>query len=204
MKVEIRKLVCSCLVLCVILLSACKSTDYNLVKSNQPMNNSNLNQEENPYSSDEENNKANKNRSFNWKANPIGIPYDWTMDKPEIQLMTYESTIQVIDELITISESHEWEDNNPIKDLKALSYPEVYFETHSLLFFHINEPLCCEYDITHVQYNDASLKVMVEVPPSDLVHVSAFRTYGVFIEIDEVIPSSTSVCLDIQIKEIAI
>ena len=206
MKIRIRKLLSLWLTLCVIILSACHSTENTTEKLNQSMQNSNIDQEKNPYSSDEENNKTNEYRSLNWKATPIGIPYDWTMDKPDIQLMTYESTIQVIDELITISESPDWEDNNPINVLKALSYPEVYFETHSLLFFHINVSLSSSYEIIDVQYNNDRLVVLIEyrTPPSGSPQVSAFATYGDFLEIDEMIPSSTSVCLDIQIKEIAI
>ncbi len=206
MKIRIRKLLCLWLALCVIVLSACGSADNTPEKLNQSTQNSNINQEEKLYSPDEENNKTNEYRSLNWKATPIGIPYDWTMDKPEIQLMTYKSTKQVIDELITISESHEWENNSPINVLKALSYPEVYFETYSLLFFHINVSLSCAYAINDVQYNNDRLVVLVEylAPPSDSIQVSAFATYGVFLEIDEMIPPSTSVCLDIQIKEIAI
>ena len=112
--------------------------------------------------------------------------------------------VHYFDELIKISESYEWENNSPINVLKALSYPEVYFETHSLLFFQINVSLGCAYAIDDVQYNNDSLVVLVEylAPPSDSIQVSAFSTYGVFLEIDEVIPSSTSVYLDIQIKEL--
>lgn len=205
MKIRIRRLLSFWLALCVILLSACGSADNTPEKLNLSTQNSNINQEEKLYSPDEENNNTNEYRSLNWKATPIGIPYDWTMDKPEIQLMTYKSTNQVIDELITISESHEWENNSPINVLKALSYPEVYFETHSLLFFHINVSLSCAYAINDVQYNNDRLVVLVKylAPPSDSIQVSAFATYGVFLEIDEMIPPSTSVCLDIQIKEIA-
>lgn len=187
------KLLCLCLVLNILFLSACETVNVRKEAADTKQISDKIGQDEISLPDGKET-AVSQNKLLNWKAIPITVEaYVWRQTHSEIQLMTWETTNQAIN----------CEELGHSKEVEELSYSEDYFETKSLITFYYDVNLSCEFCVQDVQYSNGELKVIVEyrTPPVGSVMCAALCSYYVFLEIDEVIHPNTNVILETVLTE---
>lgn len=146
-----------------------------------------------------------------WKSIKIPVDRQLVGDdcliSPQIQLMTFDTYRSTYEYIAAMRESYfkeygeEMSGFGDVDRFESISYPESFFETQSLatIKMHVHGGLQY-FGVSDVRYDEGGLTVVLEqeFTPPGCASNSYFWPCCIFLEIDEPIPASTNIKLEIK------